>query len=73
MRYVGFHHDRQLKFINQYVKQKPDDPIWEQIFEIRKSIFPNELLGELNGWNDIRPERKKMFLTTGNTGAEIIK
>lgn len=73
MRYVGFHHDRQLRFINQYIKQKPDDPIWEQIFEIRKSIFPNELLGELNGWNDIRPERKKMFLTTGNTGAEIVK
>lgn len=71
-RYVGFHHDRQLEFILNYQKHLGNTPLIKELFEIRKSIFPNSLLGELNGWNGIRPEKKKMFITTGLTGAEEV-
>lgn len=73
MRYVGFHHDRQLGFIREYESNYPENDLWEELYEIRFDIFPHELLGELNGWTGIRPEKKKMFLTTGLTGAECIK
>ena len=72
-RYAGFHHDRQLGFIKSYEVSYPNYSIWKEIYDIRKSIYPNELLGELHGWTGIRPERKKMFLEKGLTGAEIVK
>lgn len=72
-RYAGFHHDRQLGFIKSYEVSYPNYSIWKEIYDIRKSIYPNELLGELHGWIGIRPERKKMFLEKGLTGAEIVK
>lgn len=72
-RYGGFHHDRQLEILNDYKKTLPEfNCIWDELFEIRKSQFNEKLLGELNGWNGIRKDRKKLFLTQGLTGIEGI-
>lgn len=69
-RYAGFHHDRQLGIIYKYKENYPDNPLWDECFEIRKSRFSENLLGEVGGWTGIRKERKKSFLTKGFTGAE---
>lgn len=70
-RYGGFHHDRQLGVIRQYEKDFPElKDLWKQCYELRFEIFPHRFLGELNGWDGIRTERKKIWLTTGYTGVE---
>ena len=70
-RYGGFHHDRELGVIREYEKLYPQySDLWADCFALRQQIFPHKLLGELNGWDGIRPERKKMFLLTGYTGVE---
>lgn len=70
-RYGGFHHDRELEWINKYKEAYPEfKELWEKCFEMRKEIFPNHLLGEINGWNGIRKERKKLWLQKGLTGVE---
>ena len=70
-RYGGYHHDRQLEQIRYYQKIEPENPVWGQLLELRQEIFPHYLLGELNGWNGIRKERKKIWLQQEMTGAEI--
>lgn len=70
-RYGGFHHDRQLGVIKQYEKDLPQyENIYKEFYELRKKMFDQRFLGELNGWNGIRKERKKIWLTTGKTGVE---
>lgn len=70
-RYGGFHHDRELEVIKNYEKNFPDyQRIWNECYEIRKEIFQHRFLGELNGWEGIRPERKKYWLKYGITCAE---
>ena len=70
-RYGGFHHDRQLGVLKNYQKLFPDyKSLWEECYEIRDKIYPERFLGEKNGWDGIRKERKKIWLMTGNTGAE---
>lgn len=70
-RYGGFHHDRELGVIKQYELDFPQyDYLWQQCYELRKEIFPNHLLGELNGWSGIRKERKRLWLDRGLTGVE---
>ena len=70
-RYGGFHHDRQLGVLRQYEKDFPGfRGLWGECYELRKEIFPHKFLGELNGWDGIRKEREKLWLTTGKTGVE---
>lgn len=70
-RYGGFHHDRQLGVLKQYENAFPEyGYLWSECYEIRKAIFPNRFLGELNGWDGIRKERKKLWLEKGLTGVE---
>ncbi len=70
-RYGGYHHDRQLEHIRQYEAWHPKlDYLWQSIYTIRKQVFDPVLLGEINGWTGIRPERKKLWLTYGMTGVE---
>lgn len=70
-RYGGFHHDRQLGVLKKYEKDLPEfKKLWDECYELRREIFPNRFLGELHGWDGIRKERKKLWLTTGNTGVE---
>lgn len=70
-RYGGFHHDRELGWIHQYEQSFPDMcDLWQKCFYLRKEIFPHHLLGELNGWQGIRKERKRLWLDKGLTGVE---
>lgn len=70
-RYGGFHHDRQLGWLKDYEKSFPEyRKVWDECYKIRFDIFPHRFLGELNGWEGIRKERKKIWLTTGKTGVE---
>ena len=70
-RYGGFHHDRQLGWLRDYEKAFPEyKEIWDECYLIRREIFPDRFLGELHGWDGIRKERKKIWLTTGFTGVE---
>lgn len=70
-RYGGFHHDRQLGVIRQYEKDFPEfKTLWDECYDLRAEMFPDRFLGEIHGWYGIRKERKKLWLTTGKTGAE---
>lgn len=72
-RYAGFHHDRELGVIKAYERNYPQyQNLWDCAYDIRKTLFDPRFLGEIGGWNGIRKERKKMFLTQGLTGAETI-
>lgn len=70
-RYGGFHHDRQLGVLREYEKKFTKyHVIWEECYRIREAIFPDRFLGEKHGWDGIRKERKRLWLTTGKTGVE---
>ena len=70
-RYGGFHHDRELGWINEYKEQLPEySLLWQKCLYLRREIFPHRLLGELNGWQGIRKERKRLWLDKGLTGVE---
>ena len=70
-RYGGFHHDRELGVIKAYEKSLPEyQYIWDELYSLRKRMFDKRFLGELSGWDGIRVERKKLWLTKGKTGVE---
>ncbi len=70
-RYGGFHHDRELGVLRRYEKALPEyQYLWDRVFDLRKTMFPERFLGELHDWDGIRPERKKLWLREGLTGAE---
>lgn len=70
-RYGGFHHDRELGWLNTYQQILPQySHLWNKIFKLRRIMFDERFLGELHDWNGIRPERKKLWLKEGLTGVE---
>ena len=70
-RYGGYHHDRQLEWLKKYELLFPEHrKLWDELYGLRKDIFPVRFLGEINGWDGIRKERKKLWLSTGKTGVE---
>ena len=70
-RYGGFHHDRELGWLREYEKEFPElGGAWGTCYEIRRELFDERFLGEVGGWDGIRKERKKLWLTTGMTGVE---
>ena len=70
-RYGGYHHDRQLENLHWYEIHFPDGKvIWKRVYKIRRHLWKHQMLGEINGWSGIRPERKKLWLKEGLTGVE---
>ncbi len=70
-RYGGFHHDRELGVLREYERVLPEfQYLWDKAFSIRKAMFDERFLGELNNWDGIRKERKKLWLREGLTGVE---
>lgn len=64
--YLGYYLDRQLEELRKLQKQIPDwYNLWEHLFQLRKDVYPAELLGEIGGWNGIRKELMQNFLTGG--------
>ena len=73
-RYGGYHHDRQLENIYKYKENYPEKKaLWDELLHDRAELFDKKLLGELNGWNGIRKEMKKIWRTKGLTGVEGIE
>ena len=71
-RYAGFHHDRELGWLRTYEQRFPElSNVWEDLYELRQTMFSERFLGELHDWNGVRKERKKLWLTKGLTGAEV--
>ena len=64
-RYNGFYLDRMLGEIYHYINQKKYKSTAEEILKLRAKLFPKKYLGELSGWNNIRPQMKKAYLLTG--------
>lgn len=72
-RYGGFHHDRELGVLREYERILPEyQYLWDRVFQLRKELFPARFLGELNDWDGIRSERKKLWLGEGLTGVEEV-
>lgn len=70
-RYGGFHHDRELGVLRRYEQVLPEyQYLWDDIFNLRKEMFPERFLGELHNWNGIRKDRKKLWIREGLTGVE---
>lgn len=64
-RYNGYYLDRMLEELIWYKKLSKYDSLTSELFSIRKSVFPNDMLGELHGWNGIRKENKKLYQEYG--------
>lgn len=69
-RYGGYHHDRQLEQIIHYQTVYPNNPLWNELYDLRKREFKECLLGEIGGWKGIRKERTKLWIEKGLTGVE---
>lgn len=70
-RYGGFHHDRELGVLREYQRVLPEyENLWFRLFRLRNKMFDSRFLGELNNWDGIRTERKKLWLRKGLTGVE---
>ena len=65
-RYLEFYTDRRLEELRHYEKVLPEfDFLWKKLYHIRKQNVPNEILGEIKGWNGIRKEKCKEFVLYG--------
>lgn len=69
-RYGGFHHDRQLENLRKYEAAYPSKTLWNRLYKIRRQLFVPQLLGEVGGWDGVRKDRNKLWLTKGLTGVE---
>ena len=54
--YPGRTHDQEIEYFRKKGQPWVDKGFEFQMFRARKALFPNECLGELNGWGGIRDE-----------------
>lgn len=64
-RYNGYYLDRMLEELVWYGKLPKYNRLTAELYSIRKAVFPDEMLGELHGWNGIRKENKKLYQEYG--------
>lgn len=64
--YYGYYMDRQLEELAKMRANFPGyENLWGKVFQLRKAVYPKNLLGELNGWTGIRKDKMQDFLKTG--------
>lgn len=64
--YKGYYLDRQLEELRKLQKQLPEwGNLWEYLFQLRKEVYPGDMLGEIGGWQGIRKGLMKNFLQEG--------
>ena len=69
--YYGYYMDRQLEELIKLQRNISGyDFLWDELFALRKAIYPANLLGEVSGWNGIRKHRFDEFLRTGDISYE---
>jgi hypothetical protein len=67
----GYHHYRQLKYLKIFETIAPEwQPLWDECYDIRKTVYPEILRGEDHGIFDIPPELTKWWLKRGWIGNE---
>lgn len=65
-RYNGYYLDRMLEELVWYQREKPRYRwLTEELYNIRKTVFDSDMLGELHGWEGIRKENKKLYKLYG--------
>lgn len=64
--YYGYYMDRQLEELAKMRASLPEyENLWGKVSQLRKAVYPSNLLGELNGWTGIRKDKMQDFLKTG--------
>ncbi len=61
-RYNGYYADRQLAEIKHYERQGSYAGLCSDLYRARRQAMPTQYLGEIGGWDGIRPELKKSYL-----------
>lgn len=65
-RYNGYYLDRMLEELVWYQRERPQYiRVTEELYNIRKTVFDSDMLGELHGWDGIRKENKKLYMLYG--------
>lgn len=65
-RYLGYYIDRMQSEMTTMQESVNAGVDWSVLWDFRREYFPHEFLGELNGWNGIRPKRAKLVTKTGH-------
>lgn len=64
--YYGYYMDRQLEELSKLRASLPEyEKLWGKLFQLRKDVYPANLLGEVSGWSGIRKHLMQDFLKTG--------
>ena len=64
--YYGYYMDRQLEELAKMRANFPGyEKLWGMLFQLRKTVYPDNLLGEISGWSGIRKHKMQDFLKTG--------
>lgn len=64
--YYGYYMDRQLEELAKLRAALPEyEMLWGKLFQLRKDVYPANLLGEVSGWSGIRKHLMQDFLKTG--------
>lgn len=67
----GYHHYRQLKYLKTFETIAPEYQwLWNECYDIRKTVYPSILRGEDHGIFDIPPELTKWWVKYGWIGNE---
>lgn len=70
-RFGGFHHLRQLTYLKKFEEIAPHrSDLWEEMYDIRKTVYPVNLRGEEFGIYQIPKEFKRWWLDRGWIGNE---
>lgn len=64
--YYGYYMDRQLEELSKMSVLLPEyENLWSKLFQLRKEVYPANLLGEVSGWKGIRKYKMQDYLKTG--------
>lgn len=64
--YYGYYMDRQLEELAKMRASLPQyENLWGKLFQLRKAVYPANLLGEVSGWKGIRKYKMQDYLKTG--------
>lgn len=56
--YPGAGHDEDIEYMREYARKFDDRPWWKT----RRTVFDRRYLGEINGWDGLRPEEGQRWM-----------
>lgn len=64
--YYGYYMDRQLEELTKLRAVFPaHEKLWDTLFQLRRAVYPANIIGEVGGWKGIRKDKMQDFLKTG--------